>query len=88
MSKHPVALILTLRCEEASRLASESLDRPLGPTDRWALRLHTWICGPCRCFLRQIRQIRRIATSAAELSLPGPPLPEDVRERIKRSLRG
>ncbi len=87
MHKHAAWKILTLRCEEASRLASDSLDGPLPRPDRLALRLHLWLCASCRRFMDQIRQLRRLSDRcAAEEDIPGTPMPADLRERIKRSL--
>lgn len=50
--------ILTLRCEEASRLASERLDRPLTWYERAALRGHQISCWSCRHFANQLQGIR------------------------------
>lgn len=55
-------LILTLRCEAASQLASESLDRELTAAERWALRVHALVCRPCRRLIRQLRSIRVLVT--------------------------
>jgi hypothetical protein len=84
--------VLHLRCREASRLASESLDRDLGAIDRLALRSHLLCCLACRRYRRQIGLLRvamcRLAAHAeADDDLPGPPLPDDVRDRIERALR-
>ena len=85
---------LHLPCREASRLASESLDRDLGAIDRLALRSHLLCCSACRRYRRQIgllrdamRQIAARAESGDDLDLPGPPLPDDVRDRIGRALK-
>jgi hypothetical protein len=83
--------VLTLRCEEASRLASESLDRPLPFEERLAMRLHQMICRSCRRYARQVVELRRISTRLAEQVDPpvlAIPLPEEARERIKRTLKG
>lgn len=84
--------LLNLPCQGMTQLASESLDRDLGRLERIALRAHLLYCGPCRRFVRQIKILRRaLGRLAARLesddSLPGPALPDDVRERIKRTLR-
>jgi predicted anti-sigma-YlaC factor YlaD len=47
-----------LSCKQASELLSQSLDRPLTRRERWALRLHLWICAACRRFGRQLMLIR------------------------------
>jgi len=63
--------LLGLSCREASRLASESLDRELTRRERWALRIHIWPCRACQKFAAQIRLLR---FAAAEL-------PESLRNR-------
>jgi hypothetical protein len=85
--------LLNLPCDEISRLASESLDRELGFLDRLALRSHVLYCTACRRYLKHIRllqrAVRRLATRlGTDDVLPGPELPDDVRQRIKRVLRG
>ena len=94
---HEVWRLLNLPCCEMSRLASESLDRDLGRLERVALRSHLLYCVPCRRYLRQIKTLgqalRRLADrveteTEVEDHLPGPALPDDVRERIKRRLKG
>jgi hypothetical protein len=85
-------LLLNLPCEGMSRLASESLDRELSRAERVALSLHTLYCGACRRFERQItlvsRTLRQLASRMeTDKPLPGPRLPDQVREEIKRALR-
>jgi predicted anti-sigma-YlaC factor YlaD len=84
--------MLNLSCEQISRLASESLDRDIGPLERAALRSHLLYCYACRRYLRQITQLRdalrRLAARAeSDPDAPGPTLPDDARERIRRALR-
>jgi predicted anti-sigma-YlaC factor YlaD len=84
--------LLNLPCEGMSRLASESLDRDLGRLERVALRSHILYCAACRRYLRQIKLLscamRRLATRIeVDQPLPGPGLPDDARERIKRALK-
>jgi hypothetical protein len=85
--------ILNLSCEEISRLASESLDRELDLPERIALWSHLWCCVACRRFRRQIELIRvalqrHASRDEAGAAVAGQGLPEDVRERIKRALKG
>jgi Putative zinc-finger len=84
--------LLNLPCEGMSRLASESLDRELSSGERVALRLHVFYCGACRRYLRQLKAISRALRGLAgrlesDAPLSGPPMPDDVREKIKRSLK-
>jgi len=55
--------VFALHCHEATELASEALDRPLSTSERWGLRLHTAICGPCRRLIRHLRAMRQLARS-------------------------
>jgi hypothetical protein len=54
-----------LSCKEATRLASQGLDRRLGFGERVALRVHLAICDGCTNFSRQMaflrKAIRRLA---------------------------
>ena len=50
---------MILSCKEASRLASQGLDRRLGLGERVALRLHLAICAGCMRFARQIAFLRK-----------------------------
>jgi hypothetical protein len=84
--------LLNLPCEGMSRLSSESLDRDLGAMERLALRTHVLYCTACRRYLSQIKLIRgtlrqlRGRLKTDEDPLPGPRLPENTREKIKRAL--
>jgi hypothetical protein len=83
--------LLNLPCEGMSRLSSESLDRDLGALERLALRTHVLYCAACRRYLSQITFIRGTLRHLRERletedPLPGPSLPENTRERIKRAL--
>lgn len=55
---------LALRCHEASEIASASLDRELTAGERWVLRLHAFVCQPCRRLIRQLRAMRQLMQSA------------------------
>ena len=48
-----------LNCKQTSLLVSQSLDRPLTWRERWAVRLHLWICVYCRRFRQQLMLIRK-----------------------------
>ena len=75
--------LLNLPCEGMSHLASESLDRELTRGERAALRLHMFYCLAYRRALRGLAGRLEI-----DDPLSGAGLPDDVREEIKRSLRG
>jgi hypothetical protein len=87
--------LLNLPCREMTRLASESLDRDLGRAERLALRSHLLYCAACRRYARQIvflhAALRHFASRVeTDQTLsgpgPGPGLPADVRDRIKRAM--
>jgi hypothetical protein len=47
-----------LNCREATRLLSESQDRPLTLKEKASLRLHTAMCSGCRNTRHQMEFIR------------------------------
>lgn len=47
-----------LTCKQASKLISQSLDRPLTWSEKVRLRLHLFICDPCRHFEQQLNTLR------------------------------
>ena len=48
---------MILTCKEATRLASQGLDRRLGLAERLALRLHVLVCEGCSNFRKQVALI-------------------------------
>ena len=69
---------IVLKCQDASRLHSQSQDRRLTLREKMGLSLHLWICDSCREFSRQMQLIRaacqrlesseQLDVSTAELS--------------------
>lgn len=57
---------MMLTCKEVSRLASQGLDRRLGPVERLKLRLHLLICDGCRHFTRQLDFLRKALARLGE----------------------
>lgn len=47
-----------LSCKQASKLISQSLDRPLTWSEKIQLRLHLFMCNPCTQFKRQLNMLR------------------------------
>lgn len=78
-----IVMLLTLKCDHATHLISDSYHRDLTGVERWALRLHQLSCRYCRRFARQIERLqeaaRRLAAADARLS-------SDARRRIAASL--
>ena len=48
-----------ISCKEASRLLSESHDRPLGWLERLKLRVHLALCDMCTRFAAHLRFMRQ-----------------------------
>lgn len=52
------SLPLMRSCKEAAALMVAREDRALGPTERWALRLHLSMCRACPNFEAQLLTMR------------------------------
>ena len=63
--------ILTLKCEEASALASQELDVPLGVAEFLAVRGHMLVCRSCRRLRRQLLFLRD-AMRRRDTEIPDP----------------
>ena len=50
---------MKLSCREASRLISDSMDRPLAKYERVSLCLHLLLCRNCRHFAGQLKIMRQ-----------------------------
>jgi hypothetical protein len=92
MSFRNLRMILSLSCEEASRLTSDALDRELSRSERWALSLHRFVCRGCRRFKKQLDLMRALVSKSPDslhraMSEQMPHLSADRRERIKQLLR-
>lgn len=84
-------LILTLRCEQASRIASQELDGKISKGESCALYLHMLICANCKHFWKQIRWIQTAVQERDEYLVSGSESPDDrlspeARERIQQAL--
>ena len=80
-----IKLILTLKCEQSTHLVSDSLDRDLSFSERWAVRLHYVACWSCRRFGKQIRQLRDVIEKQTKPT-EEPKLSPEAIERIRKSL--
>ena len=76
-------MMLTLKCDHATHLVSDSFERDLTRVERWALKLHQIGCRYCRRLAKQLKLIhsaaRRNADSAQELT-------GEARERIAATI--
>lgn len=78
-----------LSCKQTSQLLSQSLDRQLSARERFALRLHLWICKYCRRFGQQI-QLLRVAMKQLGERVEGDSgiqLPAEAKVRIADLIR-
>ncbi len=86
-----IKLIFAIRCDEASQLASDALDRPLAWYERWALRGHVLVCWSCRRFRKQIAflsaAMRRIEDQSNEPD-ESMRLTDDAKARLKALMMG
>jgi hypothetical protein len=86
--RRALRLLLTLTCRDAAPLLSRAMDRAPAAPERAALRVHLWICPPCRRYRAQLELIRRVL-SACRWGAPrdcAQPLPEAARARIRSVL--
>ena len=75
-------------CKEASRLASDSLNRRLTLGERIALRTHLFMCEACRRFERQITFLHHAASRIEAAETAGSlALSPSARDRINRGIR-
>ncbi len=81
--------ILTLRCEEADRLMSDSLDRRLTWSERVALKGHVAVCRGCRRARQQLLILRQTIRKSLEIaSAAGDEmLSPEARDRIRQALK-
>lgn len=91
MNKYSGVSLLGMTCREASRLASEAMDRPLTRHERWALGFHKFLCRNCRRFSRQVSILQSLAAIVpeqfrAEMIAGTTQLSVARREKIKRLL--
>lgn len=86
--------MLALRCPHATRLISESMDRPLTRRERFGLRMHLLTCHPCARFRKQIGMLRGLfarqfnsTDDAADDAVAMPVrLSSSARDRMKAAL--
>lgn len=75
-------------CKQASKLISQSLDRPLTWSEKVQLRLHLFICDPCMHFKQQLNMLRtallKVRSSIENDSTIK--LPLDVKNRIMHTI--
>jgi len=55
-----------MKCHEATRLMSESQERPLSMTERMSLKLHLMMCTGCANFKDQMGTLRVMTRNFAK----------------------
>ena len=83
---HNIRMVLSLSCQESSRLLSDKLDRTLSRPERIALRMHLVLCRNCRRFGRNLRVFRDVLGNMSRKNLSGnglgTPLTPEAKTRI------
>ena len=84
-------MIVSLSCDESSRLISDRLDRTLSRSERIALRCHLVLCRHCRRFGRNMHLLRNLLRHKAERDLTTQDTPSgltpDAQARIRKTPR-
>lgn len=75
-------------CEAVTRIASDSMERPLTARERVRKRLHFMFCVWCERYERQLRAVRSLAREGLPDEPSAPKLSDQARERLKRAVRG
>ena len=78
--------ILTLSCEESTRLVSESLERRLTRGERVAVKAHAMLCRSCRLFHRHVALIRDAIRRGEPASALSACLSQEQRQRLQQVL--
>lgn len=81
--------LIGLRCKHATRLISQSMERPLTRGEKISLGLHLFVCKWCRRYQKQLRLIQGIIREFAsiEATHAGTRMPESARRRIEEAIR-
>ena len=77
-----------LDCQHASQLISKSLDRQLSWRERFAVRLHLFICQYCTRFSQQLMTMRKALKRMSQTIENDPEirLPVESKNRIAQSI--
>lgn len=80
---------LSPNCQDAIRLQSDALDRPLSVSQRVGLRLHLLLCKWCRRYGRQLRFLRAAVQGQPDklCQHEAQGLSPEARARLKRALQ-
>ena len=76
-----------LSCKQASFLASKRLDKPLSRQEVWQMKFHTFMCGNCRHYAAEIKQLQlKIKQSAHSFISESENLSTEARKRIQKNV--
>lgn len=80
-----IVRVMNLPCVEHAPLFSRARDEESWWATRVGLRMHTWVCAPCRRLERQLRDLGIAAQSLRRSAQPAEPtsMPDEVRERLR-----
>ncbi len=82
-----IPMALTLRCDQASRLLSERMDRTLEPGEAFALKVHLMTCKWCRRYATQLEILRQLLTQIGRTRPAAHRLSTKARQRIASTLQ-
>ena len=68
-----------LSCKQLTELVTDYLEGRMGLADRMRFQMHLGMCKHCRAYLRQMK-----VTIEALGQLPGEPMPDDVRDEMRK----
>ena len=78
-----------MTCQQAAEAISGSVDAPLPASSRLGLGIHTFFCGPCRRYQRQMARLQvacRAVVQDETDSTTTAKLSAEARERIASAL--
>ncbi|MHC5112222.1 MAG: zf-HC2 domain-containing protein [Planctomycetota bacterium] len=82
-----IKFILTLNCETSTRIMSDGLDRELSRTERYGVRLHSFICHSCRQFGKQLIIINDAVRAQGTAKSSSDSLTPEARQKMIDALR-
>jgi len=82
-----IVLILTMRCDQASRLISHCQEAPLGGAEKCALSFHLMICRMCRKYKSQLKLMRDVLQRLIEPKLYDEKASSLLNEEQSRAMR-
>ncbi|MEP6866400.1 MAG: zf-HC2 domain-containing protein [Deltaproteobacteria bacterium] len=68
-----------LSCKQITELVTDFLEGRMSLADRLRFQMHVGMCKHCRAYLRQMK-----ATVTALGRLPEEPMPDDVRDELRK----